>query len=140
MTSRSRRVLLISLFALAGVGGLVASIFIHRQPTPPPYVEPTRTAHYPITFVSQLKDDPHAGKKIFQEYCATCHAKNSVIPVNAPRIGDKAAWAPFKKIGFEMLFKLAAEGYKAMPARGGCFECSDKQLKAAIRYMLKNSD
>ena len=34
------------------------------------------------------------------------------------------------------LFKHTDEGFNAMPARGGCFECSDRQLKLAIAAML----
>jgi len=37
----------------------------------------------------------------------------------------------------DTLLKMTIQGVGAMPARGGCFECSDGQLKEAIIYMLK---
>jgi cytochrome c5 len=36
----------------------------------------------------------------------------------------------------DALFQHTDEGLNAMPSRGGCFECSDKQLMLAIRAML----
>ncbi len=136
------RVLIAVLLALAAMAGFTTSVFLHHRsdsPKTPTYIEPTRVAHYPLTFVSHLKNDPQAGKKIFEEYCQSCHGKNPEIPVNAPRIGNKKEWDRFSHLDFETLFKMAAEGYGAMPARGGCFECSDQQLKQAIEYLINKS-
>jgi cytochrome c5 len=62
-----------------------------------------------------------------------------VIDVNAPRLGDKKAWLMRQKLGLTNLLKITVNGKGAMPARGGCFECSDKQLLMAIQYILNNS-
>ena len=82
---------------------------------------------------------PDAGRKIFKEFCATCHAEQPLIDIRAPRIGDKAIWSALSKQGFATLLKVTIEGRGAMPARGGCFECSDAQLTETIQYILKNS-
>lgn len=127
------------LLGAAGLSGLTLSLFRHRAtPIPLAYIEPTRTAHYPLTFVAQLKNDPHAGKKIFKEYCALCHAENPQIALGAPRIGNKKEWARYHRMEWKNLFDLATQGVGAMPARGGCFECSDAQLKKAIQYLMNS--
>lgn len=138
MKIKLNRTIVIFILVIATVSGLLTSILTHYQ-TAPDFIEPTRVFHHPLTFVSHLKNDPAAAKKIFHEYCATCHKNNAIISVNAPRIGYKSDWEPFKKMTLQQLFELAAKGYGAMPARGGCFECTDEQLKATIRFMLKHS-
>jgi len=35
-----------------------------------------------------------------------------------------------------VLLEHTSEGFGAMPARGGCFECTDEQLELAILAML----
>lgn len=131
------------ILGLSGLLGLVISLYIHRPkpliPTPPSDVTVIQTFHYPASFVKQIANDPDAGRKIFKEFCASCHDKQPVIDVNAPRINDKQAWDLRRQWGMDDLLKITATGIGAMPARGGCFECSDEQLREAIRYILKQS-
>ena len=97
------------------------------------------TFHSPSTFVRQLEGDPEAGSKIFHMFCASCHASAPLIDVEAPPIGDEKRWSLWSKVGRLTLLQLTLQGKGAMPARGGCFECSDAQLMEAIDYILKNS-
>ena len=97
------------------------------------------TYHYPTTFVKQLAGDPAAGKKIFKQYCVSCHGNPPLIDVKAPHIGDSAAWARIKKSGMTKVMHKTLSGVGAMPARGGCFECSDEQLSKTVEYILNNS-
>lgn len=129
--------LIIFIFLLSGFLGLLFSLYMHRSAGTSQLsdVQITQTVHYPSRFVDQIKNDPQAGKKIFKEFCASCHASNPNIDVNAPRIGDKKAWKELRKKSEKQLLDLTISGKGAMPARGGCFECSDEQLKQAIRYM-----
>lgn len=125
------------LLVLSGLAGFFISLYLHRPSSPRAEdVQTIQTFHFPALFVKQLQGDPEAGKKIFKEFCSTCHAKNPSIDVNAPRIGDKNAWKFRRQIGEDALLNLTAHGVGAMPARGGCFECSDAQLRETIRYML----
>ncbi len=128
--------LIIILLFLSGIAGFSVSLYTHRlsdtQLEKQPY-------HYPIQFVTQLKNDPEADKKIFKEYCASCHAPRPIIDINAPKINDKTAWKIRHKRGIKSLLKTTIEGVGAMPARGGCFECSDAQLRAAVCYILRNT-
>lgn len=93
-------------------------------------------SHHPQDFLNRIKGKPDEGKQIVQVYCANCHALKPVIQLGAPRIGQQADWEPRIKAGMDSLFKRSDEGFNAMPARGGCFECSDKQLMLAIMALL----
>ena len=95
-------------------------------------------SHHPQEFLTQIQGKPDEGKEIVNHFCANCHAVKPLINLGAPRIGQKTDWQIRLKQGLEQLFTHTAEGYHAMPPRGGCFECSDEQLKKAIRAMLSN--
>ena len=57
----------------------------------------------------------------------------------APKFGDKAAWEPRIAQGIDAMLSTAINGKGAMPPRGTCMDCSDADLKAAIEYMISNS-
>ena len=93
-------------------------------------------SHHPQDFLKEIAGTPNEGLQIIQHYCANCHAKNPMIQLGAPRIGMLSDWMPRIKKGMPALFKNTDEGINAMPARGGCFECTDQQLLLAIMAML----
>ena len=93
-------------------------------------------SHHPEDFLKKISGSTNEGAQIVQHYCANCHAKKPIIPLGAPRIGLASDWTPRIKQNLDALFKHTDEGFNAMPARGGCFECSDKQLYLAILAML----
>lgn len=137
------RLAIVAVLFFAAVGGVCTSLWVHRSPKNEPEVvvskNDSRQFHYPLTFVSALKNDPDPAPKIYKAYCSHCHAPDPMIPVHAPIVGVKSDWASRKPLGMDILFKLSAQGYAGMPARGGCFECSDEQLKKTIQYMLDKS-
>ncbi len=93
-------------------------------------------SHHPQEFLQSISGSSNEGEQIVQHYCSNCHGVKPIIKLNAPRVGIKDDWSFRLKQGFDVLFKHTDEGINAMPARGGCFECSDKQLKLAIKAML----
>lgn len=104
---------------------------------------PTATnLHHPEEFIKSIANDPQAGKKIYEQLCSTCHARDPSIELEAPKIGVTKDWARLMPAGInnpksiESLLTLTIMGVNQMPPRGGCFECSNEQLKAAIIYML----
>jgi cytochrome c5 len=134
--------LIIGALIVSGALGLALSLYMHPNsdtslPSSEPDVQLIQTYHSPVSFVKQLKGDPDAGRKIFKEFCSSCHAANPIIDIQAPRINDKKLWETLGKLGIPALLDLTIKGVKAMPARGGCFECSDQQLKETIEYMLR---
>ncbi len=80
--------------------------------------------------------DSTEGKKIYETKCAVCHASGVA---GAPKLGDKAAWAPRIKSGMDTLMKNVINGINAMPPKGTCGACSKEQLQAAVDYMLAES-
>lgn len=130
------RLLFVVVFVLSAIAGLWTSIAFHQLNQP---VEKQRTFHYPVKFVAGLKDDPAAGKKVYQEYCAGCHAPQPRIAVRAPRVGYRKDWQVYCGMKKKTLLTIVDKGAGVMPARGGCFECSDRLLQEAIDYMLLTS-
>ena len=76
------------------------------------------------------------GKEIYDTKCFTCHASGVA---GAPKLGDKEAWAPRIATGEDAMLAVAIKGKGAMPPKGTCMDCSDKDLKETIEYMVKNS-
>ena len=78
------------------------------------------------------------GKTIFDNLCTSCHTAG----INgAPKLGDKAMWAPRIAEGLNTLIKHATDGYTGpdgnhMPARGGNPALTDAQVKAAVTWIV----
>jgi cytochrome c5 len=78
------------------------------------------------------------GKEIFGQLCTSCHTAGVA---GAPKVGDKAAWAPRIAEGLATLIKHATEGYHGpdgnfMPPKGGNPALNDAQVKAAVTWMV----
>jgi len=76
------------------------------------------------------------GKQVYELVCIACHGTGAA---GAPKFGDKAWIELEKKEGFKGLVKDAIKGERAMPPKGGCTDCSDKEIQAAVRYMIDAS-
>lgn len=72
------------------------------------------------------------GKEIYNQSCAMCHAAGLA---NAPKLGDKAAWAPRLAQGVDGLTTSAIKGKGAMPPRGAS-TASDAEIRATVEYMV----
>ena len=103
---------------------------------PPLYAE----THHPQEFLDSIKNSKNEGEQIYTHFCINCHALKPIIPLGAPRIGENNDWKLRLKQGLDVLFKHSDEGINAMPPRGGCFECSDQQLRMAIEFMLPKQE
>ncbi len=76
---------------------------------------------------------PGAGKALYDSACMVCHATGVA---NAPKFGDKAAWASRVAEGVDALLKDVITGKGAMPPKGGKADASEADLRAAVEYML----
>lgn len=94
------------------------------------------SSHHPQDFLKEITDTSQEGEQIVSHFCSNCHASQPLISVGAPRIGEEADWEIRVQQGIDLLFKHTDEGMQMMPPRGGCFECTDKQLLLAIYVML----
>lgn len=68
----------------------------------------------------------------YAQSCAPCHASGVM---NAPKTHDRAAWAPRLKQGDDALLAHIKNGYKMMPAKGLCNDCTDAEYKALVKFM-----
>ncbi|HVT62709.1 MAG TPA: c-type cytochrome [Legionellaceae bacterium] len=94
-------------------------------------------SHQPQVFLDKIAGTSMEGQMIVKHYCANCHAVHPFIPLGAPRIGVKEDWTERLNQGKQQLFQHTVEGLRAMPARGGCFECTDQQLLLAIEVLIQ---
>jgi len=69
---------------------------------------------------------------LYAQACQACHAAGVA---NAPKLGDKAAWAPRVAKGVDALTASVIQGKGAMPPRGGS-GASDAELKTVVGFMV----
>ena len=70
---------------------------------------------------------------LYAQACQGCHGAGIA---GAPKLGDKAAWAPRIAQGVDALTASAIKGKGAMPPRGGMSTASDTDIKAVVTYMV----
>ena len=107
---------------------------------PASFVPPTAaSAAATTTTATATPVSADAGEKLFGSVCATCHTAGLM---GAPKLADKAAWAPRIAQGKDTLYKHAISGYQGksgvMPAKGGS-QASDDEVKAAVDYMVSKA-
>jgi cytochrome c551/c552 len=80
------------------------------------------------------------GEQVFQSLCKTCHEAGIA---GAPKMGDKAAWTPSIRKGYETLVQHAINGFqeagKVMPPKGGNPDLADVEVQRAVVYMANQS-
>jgi cytochrome c5 len=59
--------------------------------------------------------------------------------MGSPRLHDKGAWKARIAQGIPSLTTNVINGLRAMPPRGGCGQCTDEDLKLAVKYMVEQS-
>jgi cytochrome c5 len=75
-------------------------------------------------------------QKLYMQACQACHISGAA---GAPKLGDKAAWAPRIAAGTDALVKSAIMGKGAMPPKGGRLDFSNEQISAIVSYMVSQS-
>ena len=73
-----------------------------------------------------------AAPALYALACSACHASGVA---NAPKLGDKLAWAPRLAAGVDGLTASTIKGKGAMPPKGGA-AASDADIKAVVAYMV----
>ena len=73
------------------------------------------------------------GKQVYDSACFACHLTGAA---NAPKLGDKAAWAPRLGQGMDALLASVLNGKGAMPPKGGRVDIPDADIAAAVAYMV----
>ena len=93
------------------------------------------------TIAAESNPSETDGKTVYESICVACHGTG--IP-GIPQLGDAAAWAPRLAQGKATLYEHSIQGFVGssgipMPAKGGNPDLSDEAVKAAVDYMLANS-
>ena len=71
---------------------------------------------------------------LYAQICQTCHLAGVA---GAPKLGDKAAWAPRLAQGIDGLTASVIKGKGAMPPKGGSAG-SEAEIKAVVTYMVSS--
>jgi cytochrome c5 len=80
-----------------------------------------------------------SGQAVYDDKCGSCHTAGTA---GAPKPGDTAEWTRRLKLGLYALYRGALLGVPgtAMAAKGGFRELSDADVKAAVDYLLLQSN
>ena len=81
---------------------------------------------------------PRSGEEVYNSACMACHTTGAG---GAPVLGDATAWADRIAKGTEALYASGVNGVPGtgMIAKGGCMNCSDEEIHAAVDYMVAGS-
>lgn len=81
---------------------------------------------------------PRSGEEVYNGACMACHASGAA---GAPMVGDAGAWGDRIAKGMDALYDSGINGVAGtgMIAKGGCMDCSDEEIRAAVDYMVENS-
>ena len=79
-----------------------------------------------------------SGEEVYNTSCMVCHASGVAC---APILGDAAAWADRIAKGRDVLLDSGINGLAGtgMMANGGCGNCSEEEVTAAVDYMIDGS-
>ncbi len=76
------------------------------------------------------------GGTVYKTICATCHSSGAP---GVPQLDDVAAWTQRSSKGLDRLYDNTRYGIGDMPAAGLCGNCSERELRAAVDYMLRQA-
>ena len=102
--------------------------------TPSPAAEPAAPAAEAAA--PAAKPAGKSGEEVVNSVCMMCHGAGVM---GAPKIGDKASWAPRIAQGYETLVQHAIKGVRMMPPKGGNAALTDDEVAAAVAHMANQS-
>jgi cytochrome c5 len=88
--------------------------------------------------VAAAPSGPRTGEEVYNTACMACHSTGAA---GAPKVGDAVAWVDRIAKGTDVLYVSGVAGVagSGMMAKGGCVNCSDEEVHAAVDYMVVNS-
>jgi cytochrome c5 len=81
---------------------------------------------------------PRSGEDVYNGACMACHTTGAA---GAPMLGDASAWSARIAKGIDALYDSGINGVAGtgMIAKGGCGDCSDEEIQAAVDYMVASA-
>ena len=76
------------------------------------------------------------GQDIYETNCKVCHG---MAGTGAPLSGKTSDWQDITSKGMDAVLTNVFDGYQAMPAMGGCFDCSEEDFRQLIGYMTNGT-
>lgn len=114
-----------------------------QSPAATPAAAPAAAAPAPAAVVATAAPAPAApvaasanGEALYKTVCMACHVAGVA---GAPKLGDKAAWAPRIATGLDAMTASVIKGKNAMPPKGGAVAAPDADVRAAVEYMVNAS-
>lgn len=120
--------------AVDAAKSMVAAVM--PAPAPTPAAEPAPVAA-PAPAAEAPAVDLAKGKAVYGGACFVCHTTGAA---GAPKLGDKAIWAPRIAQGMDVLNASVLRGKGAMPPKGGRMDIPDADVIAAVAYMVKAAE
>lgn len=127
--------------ALAGLFALTPALVVAMGGKPKGDEEATNVRIQPVAKVklgaatAAAPVGGRSGEALYKGICGACHDTGVA---NAPKMGDKTAWAPRIALGLDGLVKSAKAGKGAMPPSGGS-DATAEELQNAIIFMANQS-
>ncbi|MCG8670023.1 MAG: c-type cytochrome [Pseudomonadales bacterium] len=69
---------------------------------------------------------------VYQTYCFACHDTGAA---SAPVLSNRDFWQAVSN-DRERLYRVTIKGFKAMPPKGTCFDCTDQQLTQVVDWII----
>ena len=94
--------------------------------------------NYTVDFTNEPSSDLNKNsddfdiQKTYLQFCASCHEGSRY---GAPMTGNLEDWNSYSK-DLDVLTQIAIEGKGAMIERGGCYWCSDSQIRDLVEYLV----
>jgi cytochrome c5 len=85
-----------------------------------------------IAYAQQVMPQDASVAALYERSCRTCHSQQAS---QAPLAGFVPQWTPRLAQGMPVLVGHVRDGFKGMPARGYCNDCTDPDYAALIRFM-----
>lgn len=82
---------------------------------------------------AMMPADPALAEK-YERSCRICHISPDS---GAPLAGDAQAWEPRLAQSRDLVARHLRDGFKAMPPRGQCFDCTDEELERLTAFMAR---
>jgi cytochrome c5 len=82
----------------------------------------------------------NTGSSVYEESCESCHSGGiGGFFSGAPKTGDQKEWAALIEKGVPALIENTTNGIGKMKPMGGCANCTDSDIAAAVEHMVEES-